>query len=244
MREQIAKLSPTERQELIDWIYTLQEPDKELTVPEGIDKNFLLGVRSWDHTKLHKAFAAVNPIVTKEAYLKALKKAKIFISSLPEAGKPKVMLGEVTPTMINTVFKQFQGCWQFPTATKEKKQKNRASFFFLFLDTTEVQEEGNTFTNWYVKNNMAEYINLRATAPFSDYSINRYGQLPWIDLGEVQISDDILHILKTGLSPRHLLKNGHYNYDLIQAELYVFHNVWHKPKPKELMSKSLIKNHL
>ena len=239
MREQITKLSLTERQELIDWMYTLQVAEG-LNVPDGIDTSFLLAKGRWDHAKLHQAFSTVNPIVTKEAYLKALKKAKIFISTLPEAGKEKVMLGEITPDMIKTVFKQHQGEWQFPTSTRDKKSRNRATFFFLFLDTTTVPSEDNEFTRWYVKSNISEYCNLRETAPFSDTNINNEGQLPWIDLGEDKVTADIYHVLKTGLSSRHLTKNGHYNYELIQAELYAFHNVWYKPKPKDLMSRSLI----
>lgn len=241
MRDEIAKLSIPERQELIDWIYTLQAAT-DLNVPEGIDTSFLAARGRWDHTKLHQAFSTVNAVVTKDAYLKALKKAKIFISTLPEAGKEKVMLGEITPGMIKTVFKQHQGAWQFPPAIKDKRSRNRATFFFLFLEATTVHDEGRTYTQWYVKSNISEYANLRETAAFSETEINRERSLPWIDLEEVPMTKDIHHVLKTGLSSRHLTKNGHYNYDLIQAELYVFHNVWYKPKPKDLMSRSLIKS--
>ena len=204
----------------------------KLKVPE-LDSSFANG-NNWDYDMLYDAFAAVN--ITKEGMQAALKNTHI-----KDLLEPKEALREVNIPTVETFLTYKRQEWVYPTKQNfpdNRKRKFKQAAFHLALIKTSVMEEGNPQNQWYVNPNLRTN---KRTAPFSDYHINRSGELPDFDPEDTPITNEVRKLLKTGLSKRHLTKDGKYNIILIQLELYCYHNVWFKPSAKDLMPKASIK---
>lgn len=232
-RAELLNLTDKDKLELIAG---LEEslPPVELVVPVNLTREHTKGSR-WDFDKLIPFFNTVNKNSTKPAVQAALKKARISIKGLPI--KESKTLQEVIPKSKYTeVFKRTRGELKYPTKDDPLSQ-NRRALHHIFLATTIVQEEGNIYINWYAKDTLTILTNDKFTAPYSNIDINKAGQLPGLMHKPSQPSDEVRELLKHGLSPRHLLPNGNYNIDLIRAELFIFHQLWYTPEPKELQDK-------
>jgi len=203
----------------------------KLNVPKTIDRSFLIGDKHWNHPMLYKAFLEINDEVTKEDYVAAMRTAKITIKSLdyPPSNLPVVMLKELPAAKLRQLLVLKDGFLTYPTGT-DQTSINRRVILSLALKKNP--------SNWGLNISMQHYTGIvRLNAQLKN-------PLPELEIATEPMTEELFRMLKTGLSPRHINDKGHYNYPLIQMELYMFHNVFYKPAMEELMPKPSIQEQI
>lgn len=85
---------------------------------------------------------------------------------------------------------------------------------------------------WRLKSNSPVKVAIPQTPP------------PPLTLEPQPLTEVAAQSLKTSLTARHLNSRGHYNYELIQAELLATFDIWYRPEARDLMPKALIPTHI
>jgi len=232
--EQVLALPEFQRREISAAIQNSYATTTCIVAPL-LTRKYVVGAK-WNYPLLEKDFKELNNrYVPLDEIKKFTKKARI--NALPELDQLVEMLEPVPLEGLAKVFEVSKGTWHYSTTHKVRQ----AAMHLFMQETTVEDEEGYVSKAWFPKSTLHDLIDVpRTKLPFSSIDINRYG-LPEFDSLLTEPNELALNILKTGLSSRHLVRsNNHYNYALIQLELYMQTGIYYKPLSKQLMPKHLI----
>lgn len=208
------QLNPSKQVELIKSL----EPVGKAEKPEfDVELNYThlkAGGKMLDYEKIKQEYQELNN------KLYNLENIKYFVKlqrvRVKDLSIDAVHLGKVRGV---TSIKYQRGEWVYPST-----KRMQIIFHLLLAPTTSRTDEGENLQAWYVRQNMTHLHTSTGSSFLTDVALVREGVCLEHDYD--QLTPDIAHILRTGLSARHLTSNGYYNHYLIQLEVLAFHHVY------------------